>query len=86
MPGDGQIVVPRDKLSSSVGEKLAGKARQEVVMLRLRRPPAESAVNGVPAVSMICILAPSFGSLVCRFPLADVRGVRLIKTKRKQAY
>ena len=46
MPGDGQIVVPRDKLSSSVGEELAGKARQEVVMLRLRRPPAESAVNG----------------------------------------
>jgi len=46
MPGDGQIVIPRDKLSSSVGEKLAGKARQEVVMLRLRRPPAESAVNG----------------------------------------
>ena len=41
MPGDGQIVVPRDKLGSSVGERLAGQARQKVMKARSRRPLAE---------------------------------------------
>jgi hypothetical protein len=41
MPGGGQIFVPRDKLGSSVGERLAGQARQEVMIARSQRPLAE---------------------------------------------
>ena len=37
-------------------------------------------------LSMICVLAPSFCSLICGIPLTDMAGLRVIKAEREQAY
>ena len=53
---------------------------------RVNAKVMRSPTNGRAAASVICVLAPSFGSLVCGFPLTDMKGLRLTKTEREHAY
>ena len=67
-----------------------GDEGQKVSQVVAQRPSATERRRAYASVaqllSMICVLAPSFCSLICGIPLTDMAGLRVIKAERERAY